>query len=184
MERAVKVAAFVLVGTAAGQQAAGGAGGTSAVLFRAHDEFNASGNAFVGNWVAAGVNQLYAYVRHNAPEPLTFFARIATPFNFPGAQAVQSSAVPSNVWTPLTFLVDPTNPQWVTFEGSNYNTILSNVGHLQFGIEIPPSLALDATSYEIGLDQVSLRVVPEPAGASLLWGVAVTMVAIRRKSTS
>lgn len=161
----------------------GGAGGTTAVLFRAHDEFNASGNAFVGDWVAGGVYQLNAYVRHSAPAPLTFFTRIATPFNFPGATAVQFVAVPPNAWTPLTFLINPSSPQWVTFEGSTYNTVLRNVGHIQIGIEIPSSLASDATTYEVDLDQVAIRVVPEPPVALLLGALALATGILRRNSS-
>jgi hypothetical protein len=66
----------------------------SSVLFRGHDAFNSSGDAFVGNWLAAGINRLSADVRHDAPEPVHFFVRLATPANFPGMLIELPVAVP------------------------------------------------------------------------------------------
>src|SRR5262245_36582763 len=50
---------------------------TGVILFRGHDSFNSSGDAFVGDWLTPGVGTLTAFVRHNGPEALPIFARIA-----------------------------------------------------------------------------------------------------------
>ena len=144
----------------------GGAGGTSVVLFRAQDEFNSSGNAFVGDWVADGITKLTVEVRHNAPESLYYFARFSSPGNFPGATAVQFVPVAPNEWTELTFDITPSSPQFVTFEGSDFNSVFSNLGHIQIGVSIPESLAEDTTAYAFGLDHVVAA--PEPASGLLL----------------
>ena len=59
--------------------------GGGPVVFRANDSTDASGDGFVGDWTAAGVTHVRAWVRHDTGEDLTFYIRIATPFNFPGA---------------------------------------------------------------------------------------------------
>jgi hypothetical protein len=152
----------------------------STILFRGHDMFNSSGDAFVGNWLAADVRQLRAYVRHNAPEPLEYFVRLATPFNFPGVIFGSTVQVPPNTWALLEFDISPTNPL-LTIEGppGNYNTTLSNVGNIQLAAHIPAALANDPTAYMFGLDQVAIAV-PEPASVLLFVGTGVLVLMIRQ----
>ena len=148
----------------------------SSVLFRGHDAFNSSGDAFVGNWVAAGVQTLAAYVRHDAPEPVDFFARVATPANFPGVIFSGPAPVQPNTWTLLELQIDPTSPL-VTVEGppGNFNAALSHVGNVQIGARVPPALAADPTAYTFDLDAVSIAV-PEPACGLLILTAAVVGV--------
>ena len=58
--------------------------GGGPVVFRGHDN-NASGDAFVGNWVTGGVQLVTAWVKQDTGVDLTFFLRVASSFNFPGA---------------------------------------------------------------------------------------------------
>lgn len=143
----------------------GGAGGTDVVLFRAHDEFGASGSsggAFIGNWIADGVGRLSAWVRHDAALPLNYFFRGSGPFNFPGGTAVSFTPVLPHVWTEVVFDVTADSNQFVTFEGTSHATVFSNVGHVQLGVTIPAALSGDPTPVTFDLDRVALRV-PEPA---------------------
>ncbi|MCG8450931.1 MAG: PEP-CTERM sorting domain-containing protein [Pirellulales bacterium] len=147
----------------------GGAGGSSAVLFRGQDEFGTSGSsggAFIGNWMANGVSNLTAFVRHNAPVPVSFFTRFSRPFNFPGATAVQFAPVLPNTWTQLSFDINALNPQFVSFEGTDFATVFSNVGHLQLGVSIPTGFESNPTSFTFDLDQV--QIIPEPSSLCLL----------------
>jgi hypothetical protein len=136
-------------------------GSDTPVLFRGQEGFDSSGNLFVGDWIADNVTTLRAKVRHNAPEPLNFFTRFASPLSFPGAVAVDSSPVPPGVWTPIKFQTISGSPQFVSFEGSDFETVFANVGNVQIGASRPAALETDATLYTFDLDQVS--VVPEPA---------------------
>lgn len=148
---------------------------TSQTLFRAQSSFSppSSGALYTGNWLTAGVYEVTAYVRHNAPEPINFRSRFAWPlFNFPGASAIIPTAVPPNVWTPITFEIDPTSEQYYQlgpdpmndqFEGSNFNEIFADIGNIQIGIGIPASLRGGATSYTFDLDQVRVNALPEPS---------------------
>lgn len=149
---------------------------TTPVLFRGHDFFDASGDAFVGNWIMQGVTKLRAKVRHNAPQPLTFFARLASPVSFPGAVAIDFGPVPADTWTEIEFDTVAGSPQFVSLEGSDFAAVFSDVGNVQIGVSTPEGLAGDATLYTYELDQVSI--VPEPeswllavglTGCSWLW---------------
>jgi len=152
----------------------GGAGGGDAVLFRAHDEFGTSGSsggAFVGNWIADGVREFSVFVRHNAPVPLNYFVRASGPFNFPGSTAVQFVPVIPNVWTEVTFDVSSSSSQIVTFEGTSYNAVFSNIGHVQLGVTIPAGFETNPTPFTFDLDQVTIQT-PEPS-TLLLAGIAL-----------
>jgi hypothetical protein len=156
-----------------------GLGGQSVVLFRAQDEFNSSNHAFEGNWVTQGVGRFSALVRHNAPLPLSYFARFSGPGNSPGGTAVKFAPVAPNAWTQLSFDIRANNPEFVTFENSDFKTVFSNVGHVQLGVSAPASLTADATVFTFDIDKASIAmVVPEPttlmamiiAGAALFCG--------------
>jgi hypothetical protein len=155
----------------------------SSVLFRGHDAFGSSGDAFVGNWLAAGVEQLSAYVRHNAPQPVSYFARVAPAANFPGVIFSAPMLVQPNTWTRLDFQVSAASPLTIV-EGppSGYNATLSNVGNVQFAARVPEPLAADPTAYTFDLDAVSIAV-PEPGCTALIVAVSavVSMQGARRR---
>lgn len=152
------------------------------VLFRAQDEFGSSDGAFEGDWVSGGVTELSAFVRHNGLVPISFFGRVSTALNFPGAMAVQFAPVLPNTWTRLSFTIDEYNPSFVTFEGSDFPTIFSDVGHVQFGVSTPAGFGGTDVPITFDLDQISI-IVPEPATMTilLLASVFLTRVVQGRK---
>jgi len=151
-------------------------------LFRGHNNFDASGDAFVGDWLAANIVRLSAYVQHNAPQALDFFVRLATTNNSPAVSFTLPQPVPQGVWTLLDFDIGFANPLH-TNEGpptqTFYNSVLSQVGNVQIGVIVPMSLATDATVYEYGLDQVAI--VPEPASILLALGCVAFGLSRRRR---
>lgn len=148
---------------------------TPAIL-RAQDEWNSSNNAFVGDWLADGVTQFSMMVRHDAPVPLTFFTRFASPANFPGAAGVAFVPVMPNTWTQVSFDIDPNNPAIVT-EGVPFQDVFSNIGHVQIGVMVPADLAGLDQVFTFDVDKVSI--VPEPATLALL---ALGAMTLRRRS--
>lgn len=151
---------------------------TPAIL-RAHDAYNSSGDAFVGDWITDGVDQFSVFVRHNAPTALTFFTRFAGSANFPGVAAVNFVPVAPNTWTSLAFPIVPGNPQFF-FEGpgATFNTVFSSVGNIQIGVSVPASLAGTDQSYSFDVDKASIT--PEPA--SLLLVAPALLLLTRRRS--
>ncbi len=149
-------------------------------IYRGHDGFDASGDAFVGNWIDERVIALTAFVRHSAPVSLKYFARLASSSNFPGAGVNGSVAVPPNIWTEISFDVRPDSSQITTFEGSDYNTVFSSIGNVQLAVSVPTGFENDARVFAFDLDQVSL-VVPEPASLVLLVGGFLSISILRRK---
>lgn len=139
--------------------------GGGPVIFRANDSDAASGDAFVGDWIASGVQTLTLFVRHDAPEELTWFMRVANSFNFPGAVIAGTQSVPPGVWTQLSFTIDPLSPLCIG-ETVSCTQALQNVGNLQFGTDAPLALTTTNTAFRLEIDKVSL--VPEPATLALL----------------
>jgi hypothetical protein len=142
------------------------AGDQSPVLFRGNGSNDASGDAFVGDWIASGVSTFSFDVRHDFDSPLTFFVRFASPFNFPGAVAVPFTPMAGNTWTTLTLAIDPSSPNFVSFEGSDFNSVFSNIGNVQIGASIDENLAGQTATFDI--DNVSVTAVPEPASMAIL----------------
>lgn len=140
--------------------------GDTPAMFRAHDEYGSSGGAFEGDWIADGVTEFSAMVMHNAGMPLSFFTRFASPDNFPGAIGIGFVPVPSDRWTRISFAIDPNNPQFVTFEGSDFETVFGRIGHLQIGVTVPEALEGFDREFTFRIDRPA--VVPEPASFALL----------------
>jgi len=146
--------------------------GGGPVIFRAGDSDDASGDAFVGDWLADGVGEVSVWVRHDTPEDLTFFLRVATSFNFPGAVIGSEQVVPPNTWTQVFFDIDPSSPLCIG-ETVTCADALASVGNFQLGTDAPASLVATDFAYTLDVDQASLTPVPEPGTAlQLVTGIA------------
>jgi hypothetical protein len=153
--------------------------GDTPVILRGQDNFDASGDAFVGDWVAQGITAFSTYVRHNAATPLTFFTRFSSSANHPGAVAISFIPVLPNTWTNIAFDISAVSPQFVSFEGSDFNTVFGGIGNVQVGVSVPASLAGSATSITFDLDLPTIT--PEPATVGLM--SLGLMVCLRRRSS-
>lgn len=150
------------------------------VLLRGQDNFEASGDAFVGDWLGEGVTSFSAWVRHDAPVPLNFFARFAGSINFPGAVAVGFVPVLPDTWTQITFDISAANPQFVTFEGSDFNSVFSGIGNVQLGVSVSSSLAGYSPDVTFDLDQPAIT--PEPGSLLGLGCLAMGWVGLRNRA--
>lgn len=150
-------------------------GPASALLFRAQDEFDSSGDAFVGDWIDSKYVGFSIVVRHNAPVPVEFSARFASPNNRNGASTATGQLVPPNEWTEVLFDVSRGSDDIISFgaaggEPDPYGTIFSNIGNIQISAFEPFGLTTEQTMVplQFDLDSASLIAVPEPAAVSLL----------------
>ena len=158
--------------------------GEDPLLYRAHDGFDSSGDAFVGDYVAENVNQLNVWVRHNIPDTVTggmnYFARIATANNFPGAVVLNFAPVPANTWFPLSFDLTETNPLLILEGGpGSFDSVFTSVGNIQIGPIVGNDLPGFDMDFTFDLDRVSLA--PEPGSAVLLACGLVGMAVTRRR---
>ncbi|MCL4684883.1 PEP-CTERM sorting domain-containing protein [Myxococcota bacterium] len=154
--------------------------GGGPVTFRGNDSDDASGDAFVGDWLAAGVQQVSVFVRQETGVDLTVFLRVATAFNFPGAVFDNPTLVPSGQWTQLNFDIDPNSPL-CTGEAVTCAEALANVGNLQFGTSAPLALTEVDQAFLLGLDQVTITAVPEPGTTGLLATGLAGLAALGRR---
>ncbi len=152
---------------------------TAQTVFRAHDSFDSSGDAFVGNWQSAGVTEFSHWIRHDAATELSFSTRFATSANSPGANAVSSLGLIAqpNVWTEI---VIPISPAAIAPEGppSVFDDVFQNLGNLQVTARPTDDGNLN-TPIRFDLDRVSI--VPEPTSSALLAGAALVLAGYRRR---
>jgi len=156
--------------------------GAGPIVFRANGADDASGDAFVGDWVTDGVMQLSAFVRHDAPVDMSFIARIAGPQNFPAvALTPPGNVVAPNTWTEIVFDVPGSFCTPETFGGQTCEDILANIGRVQLGTDAPQSLIDDEVTVTFDVDNVS--VVPEPGtGLLMATGLAGLAACGRRRA--
>jgi hypothetical protein len=161
-----------------------GFGGSGPIVLRASAADNASGGAFLGNWLTDGVGSVSMMVRHDAPEAIQFYLRIATAANSPAGAFSSTQLVEANVWTQVTFPIAPL-ASYCTDAGppGACATALAAVGNLQVGTSAPVGLRDDDVAYTFDIDQVALNPIPEP-GTALLFGLGLAgLAAAGRRET-
>ncbi len=152
------------------------------ILLRGNNAANASGDAFVGNWLTSGVDSLSAVVRHNYSSALNFYARLDAGG---GAAASLTSdvlyAVEPNTWTKVTIPIVNSNPPFSSFGAGTFNGVFSNVQNVQLGYYVPASTTF--TDFRIDLDNVSVSV-PEPASLGMIGLALGSLLALRPQRRS
>jgi len=117
---------------------------------------NCSKGVFAGNYVKMKTLQLRYWFRHSSANYLKAYIRIPTPANTPGASAIMQWIAP-NTWTEVVLDIDPSNPYWEQqFGGSDYNTIISNVGRLQPGVYFGVGVTYSENSVNFDIDDVRI----------------------------
>lgn len=144
------------------------AGPFGLTVFRGQDDFNASGDAFVGNYLAGGINRVSFDFRHNAGQDLGVALRVASSFNFPAFAVELDGPVASGEWVTLSFELDFFNPL-LTIEGAPtpkaFNEIMAAVGNLQVSVDRPDGLD---TPLVVDFDLDNVSITPAPGSLALL----------------
>jgi hypothetical protein len=144
-----------------------------AVVFRAGT--TASGGAFAGNWLDAGISTVQAYLRHDLTQtPVEFYVRLT---NGPAAVFFADQPVgASDGWTLVNFEISPAN---FTPAGGTFAGVLPNVQNFQIGARITGTVTDPGTTNLLfDVDQVSL--VPEPSTVLIAFGAIFCALPWRR----
>jgi hypothetical protein len=137
-------------------------GGFGAIAFRGNAVSDASGDAFVGNWLTGGVATFSTYVRHNAPAELNFFARLDAGSGRAGSSV--NFAVSPNTWTHLSVPIVDSTSSFQSYGAGTFSTVFNNILNIQ--IVLAPNDAMAGQTYSIDVDQISI--VPEPSTWALV----------------
>jgi hypothetical protein len=156
------------------------AGPFGLTVFRGQDAFDASGDAFVGNYLTAGADRISFDLRHNAGQDLGIALRVASPNNFPAFAVELFNPVASGEWVTLSFDLSFFNPL-LTIEGAPtpqaFNEIMENVGNLQVSVDRPDGLT---TPLVVDFDLDNVTITPAPGSLALL-GLGGLAISRRRR---
>ena len=143
------------------------AGGFGTIVFRGNGAADASGDAFVGNWISGGVSTFSAYVSHDAPVALNFYARLDAGAGRAGS-SIDFSVAPGS-WFQLNIPIAEPSFQSYGAAGTGtaaFNTVFSSITNVQIALSATQDPSTAGQTYNISLDRVAT--VPEPGTVSLL----------------
>jgi hypothetical protein len=143
------------------------------ITFRGNAASDASGDAFVGDWLAGGVTLFTTYVRHNAPTNIDIYARLDAGSGRAGS-SVNFSVAP-NTWTQLSVPIVESPTSFQTYGAGTFDTVFTNIQNIQ--VVLAPNSELVGQIYTVDLDQVS--VVPEPGTLGLAAGAGLLFLGVR-----
>lgn len=139
------------------------------VVVRATGSNNASGGAFTGSY--ASVDTVSFYVKHNASVALPIGLRLGG--TTPGtAIIVQAPLTQPNVWTLLTFELDPANPDIISYEGTSgatneikFNAVIGAISNFQAFLNLAQAGYVAPAAGESVTFSLDAATVPEPTTA-------------------
>ena len=159
--------------------------GFGPIIFRGNNSTSASDKALVGDWLSAGVSEFSAYVWHDAPVALNFYAR----FDRGQGNAASSNnhLVAPSTWTLLKIpIVNSLGTAGQVFQSygaagpSGFSTIFNSINNVQIALGASQDPSTHGQTYTVGLDSVSI--VPEP-GTGMLLMFGLGLVASFRRSS-
>ena len=159
--------------------------GFGPIVFRGNNSTSASDKAFVGDWLLAGVSEFSAYVWHNAPVALNFYAR----FDKGSGSAASSNnhLVAPSTWTLLQIpIINSLGTTGQVFQSygaatspSGFSTIFNSINNVQIALGASQDSSTHGQTYTVRLDGVSI--VPEPR-TGILMGIAAIALALGRRN--
>lgn len=148
-------------------------------VLRAEGLLGASGGAFAGDYIEAGITQLFVDVRHDADFDIALTARFSPIARFPGSFPLEGGVVSAgDDFTTLVFEIGSLGD--VFFEGAptpeNFETVFGDVANIQ--LFTGTDLGGQAVTFEF--DNFGIAV-PEPTSAALLGAAGVLLMGRRRR---
>ncbi|MBX3739390.1 MAG: PEP-CTERM sorting domain-containing protein [Akkermansiaceae bacterium] len=155
------------------------------ILMRGNAASDASSDAYVGNWITAGISSLTVTVRHNYSEALNLYARLDAGGGAAASLANLSAyAVLPDTWTTITIPIfdspaSSTGP-FLSYGGAGaFEPVFSNIQNVQLGFYVPASTTI--TNLVMDVDTVTTAV-PEPASLGLAAFAGAGFVLRRRRA--
>lgn len=155
--------------------------GFGPIVFRGNGANDASGDAFVGNWIDAGISHFSASVWHDAPTALNFYLR----FDKGGGSAASSNPISAapNTWTELTIpVIDSLGTNGEVFQSygaagpTGFNSIFTGIANVQVALSSIQNPSVVGNIYNLGLDRVA--VIPEPGTLGLAGCAGAVLVGL------
>jgi hypothetical protein len=153
--------------------------GFGTIVFRGNNTADASGDAFVGDWLAGGVTSFSAFVRHDAPVALNIFARLDAGSGRAGSSI--DFSVPGGEWFQINVPIVDSPSSFQSYGAGTFNTVFSNIQNIQLVLSSTQDPSTAGQTYTVDFDNVS--VVPEPGTVGLVvFGLAGLALLQRRRA--
>ena len=140
------------------------AGGFGTIVFRGNASADASGDAFVGDWISGGVSTFSAYLSHNAPVALNFYARLDAGSGRAGSTVDFSVAPGASFQLEVPIVNAPTSFQ--SYGAGTFATVFNGIQNVQIALSATQDPSTAGQSYTVSLDRVAT--VPEPGTLGLV----------------
>jgi hypothetical protein len=148
------------------------------LMFRANSNTNASGGAFVGNWLAGGVSSLSVTARHNYGSTLHLSSRLASTGGAGASLAFDTAfAMAPNTWTTINIPIVQSDPPFVGYGSGTFSSTFSNIQNLQFGLYLPANTQFTG----LRMDIANASMVPEPGAAELVLSALAVLALLRHR---
>ena len=152
------------------------AGGFGTIVFRGNASADASGDAFVGDWVGGGVSAFSAYVSHDAPVALNFYARLDAGAGRAGS-SIDFSVAPG-AWFQLNVPIVNSSTSFQSYGAGTFATVFNGIQNVQIALSSTQDPSTAGQTYNVSLDRVAT--VPEPKTISMLALATLSLGFLRR----
>jgi hypothetical protein len=140
------------------------AGGFGTIVFRGNGAADASGDAFVGDWITGGVSTFSAYISHDAPVALNFYARLDAGSGRAGS-SVDFSVAPG-AWFQLNIPIANSPTSFQSYGAGTFATVFNGIQNVQIALSTTQDPSTAGQIYNVSLDRVAT--VPEPGTLGLV----------------
>ena len=140
------------------------AGGFGTIVFRGNGAADASGDAFVGDWITGGVSTFSAYISHDAPVALNFYARLDAGSGRAGS-SVDFSVAPGD-WFQLNLPIANSPTSFQSYGAGTFATVFNGIQNVQIALSTTQDPSTAGQIYNVSLDRVAT--VPEPGTLGLV----------------
>lgn len=152
------------------------AGGFGTIVFRGNGSADASGDAFVGDWITGGVSTFSAYLSHNAPVALNFYARLDAGSGRAGS-SVDFSVAPG-AWFQLNLPIANSPTSFQSYGAGTFATVFNGIQNVQIVLSTTQDPSTAGQTYDVSLDRVAT--VPEPGTLGLVSAGLGALFLVRR----